>query len=262
MDFLERLLLSLCYPPGTGADCNDLPDAEIKYDAHALSYYTDRFGEEFLDEIMNRAVLDYGSGGGMQVIAAVKAGAIRATGIDIRESWARVAQRLARQEGVSERVLFVIGQSQDLLDSASFDVVLSRDSFEHFNDPEGVLDELHRILKPGGKVYITFGPLWYSPYGGHMQFMTRYPWLHLLFSEKTIIKVRRLYRNDGAQSFAEAEGGLNKMTVRRFKGLIRRSKFTVRYFKIHPLKKIPLIASIPFLGELFSPYIRTVLEKE
>jgi len=284
MNFLEKLLLNLCYPPGTGADCNDLPEDEIKYDAHALSYYTDCFGEEFLDEIRNdahalsyytdcfgeefldeirnRTVLDFGSGVGMQVIAAVKAGAIGATGIDIRESCAGVAQRLARQEGVSERVSFVIGKSRDLLDSASFDVVLSRDSFEHFDDPEGILDELHRILKPGGKVYITFGPLWYSPYGGHIQFMTRYPWLHLLFSEKTIINVRKLYRSDGARSFAEVEGGLNKMTVRRFRGLIKRSKFTVRYFKIYPLKKIPLIASIPFLGELFSPYIRTVLEKE
>lgn len=135
----------------------------------------------------------------------------------------------------------------------SFDIVLSRDSFGHFDDPKGILDEFYRILKPGGKVCIILGPLWYSPYGGHIQFMTRDPWLHLLFSEKTIINVWKLYRNDGARSFSEVDGGLNKMMVRKFRGLIKRSKFTVRYFTIHLLKEIPLIASIPFLGGTVFP---------
>jgi len=37
---------------------------------------------------------------------------------------------------------------------ASFDTVLSMGVLEHVHDPDGSLDELHRILRPGGRVYV------------------------------------------------------------------------------------------------------------
>lgn len=104
MNFSERLFLIFCSPHRARVDCNDLPEDEIKYDAHALSYYTDCFGEEFLNEIRNRIVLNFGFGGAMQVIAAVKAGTIGTTGIAIRESCAMVARRLARRGCVGKSV--------------------------------------------------------------------------------------------------------------------------------------------------------------
>ena len=39
-------------------------------------------------------------------------------------------------------------------DDASFDAVLSMGVLEHVHDPDGSLDELHRILVPGGRLYV------------------------------------------------------------------------------------------------------------
>jgi 2-polyprenyl-3-methyl-5-hydroxy-6-metoxy-1,4-benzoquinol methylase len=45
---------------------------------------------------------------------------------------------------------------------ASFDAVLSMGVLEHVQDPEGSLDELHRILRPGGRIYVYKLPNRYS----------------------------------------------------------------------------------------------------
>lgn len=39
-------------------------------------------------------------------------------------------------------------------DDGSFDSVLSMGVLEHVQDPEGSLDELHRVLRPGGRLYV------------------------------------------------------------------------------------------------------------
>lgn len=39
-------------------------------------------------------------------------------------------------------------------DDDSFDAVLSMGVLEHVHDPEGSLDEIHRVLQPGGRLYV------------------------------------------------------------------------------------------------------------
>jgi SAM-dependent methyltransferase len=86
----------------------------------------------------------------------------------------------ARAAGVE----FYAGDAQhsDLPD-ASFDVVFSFDAFEHFLDPPAVLREVHRLLKPGGVLYASFGPLYYSAQGAHQWTSVDVPYCHLLFRE-------------------------------------------------------------------------------
>lgn len=51
---------------------------------------------------------------------------------------------------------------------ASFDVVSSDAVFEHLKNLPEVLKEFYRILRPGGVLYATFGPLWYGWGGDHV----------------------------------------------------------------------------------------------
>lgn len=51
---------------------------------------------------------------------------------------------------------------------ANFDVVGSDAVFEHLKDVPSVLEQFHRILRPGGVLYATFGPLWHAWGGDHV----------------------------------------------------------------------------------------------
>jgi arabinofuranan 3-O-arabinosyltransferase len=50
--------------------------------------------------------------------------------------------------------------------SASLDVCYSSNVLEHVADPEAMLDEMVRVTRPGGTVFVSFTP-WLSPWGGH-----------------------------------------------------------------------------------------------
>jgi SAM-dependent methyltransferase len=60
-----------------------------------------------------------------------------------------------------------LGDLKDIEDD-SIDIVGSDAVFEHLRNLPAVLQEFRRILKPGGIVYATFGPLWYSWGGDHI----------------------------------------------------------------------------------------------
>lgn len=99
----------------------------------------------------------------------------------------------ARSAGVDFH--FGDAQSTNLPDN-SFDVVFSFDAFEHFLDPPAVLREVHRILKPGGVLYASFGPLYFSPQGAHQWTSVDVPYCHLLFRE-TDLNASAAARNNG-----------------------------------------------------------------
>jgi hypothetical protein len=94
--------------------------------------------------------------------------------------------------------------------------------------------------------------------GGHINFFTHVPWVHLLFSEKTLFRVRQLYRNDGAKGYGS---GLNKMTVSRFKRLINESGVTLESLHLGAIKGLPLVASVPGLREFLVNRVTCILTK-
>ncbi len=237
------------------------PEYEFSYDPEkSLEAYEYHLGDLYRREIADKTVLDVGCGFGYEVIGAIARGAAHAIGADIRPIYEE-GQKLARKLGLETKVSFTTTPIREL-EPGVIDVALSQNSFEHFSDPGTVLDDVFHVLKPGGKFVITFAPPWLNPFGQHMFFMIRYPWAHLLFSEKKILNVRKLYRSDGAETYDDVEGGLNKMTIRKFTHCIETSPFELERLVITPMKIVPnFFRHIPILNEFTSSTVSAILLK-
>jgi arsenite methyltransferase len=102
-------------------------------------------------------VLDLGSGGGIDVILSAKrvgpAGV--AYGLDMTDEMLALAQRNARDAGVSN-VHFLKGEIERIpLPAESVDVVISNCVINLSTDKAAVLAEIGRVLRPGGRLGIS-----------------------------------------------------------------------------------------------------------
>lgn len=98
-----------------------------------------------------RDVLDAACGVGFGAHILVAAGARAVTGIDAFAG----AIVEAREQG-RDGMRFEIGDLRDLpLEPASFDVVVCFEAIEHVAEQELVLDEIKRVLRPGGVLAIS-----------------------------------------------------------------------------------------------------------
>src|SRR5262249_12349737 len=138
------------------------------------------------------------------------------------------------------------------------DVVLSLDAFEHFSDPEGILGLLFDLLKPGGRLLASFGPTWYHPRGGHL--FSVFPWAHLVFSERALLRWRSDFIADGATRFAEVRGGLTGLTVRRFERMGRVSRFETERLEVVPIRPLRFLAN-RLTREFTTSVVRAVLRR-
>lgn len=98
----------------------------------------------------NIAVLDVGCGGGY-LSEAVAALGYNVTGIDTSESSIESARVHARKSElkIDYRVCSVF---EICFPDNTFDVVIASDVLEHVGDVSRALAEIHRVLKPGGKL--------------------------------------------------------------------------------------------------------------
>jgi ubiquinone/menaquinone biosynthesis C-methylase UbiE len=98
-------------------------------------------------------VLEVAPGPGFCAIEIARSGRCPVTGLDISESFVRIARENAARAGVA--VDFRHGNASRMpFASASFDFVTCTAAFKNFSDPIGALDEIHRVLTPGGRASI------------------------------------------------------------------------------------------------------------
>ena len=128
-----------------------------------------------------------------------------------------------RTDGFDERaarqgVILLQMDAADLkFDDESFDIVFSYDAFEHFAEPESVLREAIRVVKPGGYIYLFFGPLYMSPMGLHAYRSITVPYCQFLFPREILedfVSVRDL----GLINFAQ----VNEWSIEDYRNLWNR----------------------------------------
>jgi SAM-dependent methyltransferase len=79
--------------------------------------------------------------------------------------------RVADKEFVSGQLRFLRADALSLSSvfrPGSFDVLYGLSIVEHIPTPEVLLDEVYRVLKPGGVAYFEGNPIWSSPKGHHL----------------------------------------------------------------------------------------------
>ncbi len=101
-------------------------------------------------------VLDAGCGvGGTSVWLAAERKA-RVVGINIVPSQIEWAARRARRYGVAARAEFIEADLMDTgLEASSFDVAWLQESSCHVPDKVGMLAEMRRLLRPGGRIAVA-----------------------------------------------------------------------------------------------------------
>ncbi len=98
-------------------------------------------------------VLEIAPGPGYLAIEIAKRTGCRMVGVDISRTFVRIAAENARKAGVD--IAFDHGDAADLpLPANGFDFVVCTAAFKNFTQPLAALDEMHRVLKPGGTALI------------------------------------------------------------------------------------------------------------
>jgi SAM-dependent methyltransferase len=189
-----------------------------------------QLGEDIFSRIADKVVIDFGCGEGADAVQLAANGAKRVIGIDMREDVLKTAREKARIAAVQDRCSFATSTNE------LADFVVSMDAFEHFADPGEILRIMDSLLRPTGEVLVSFGPTWYHPLGGHL--FSVFPWAHLIFSERALLRWRSTFKTDGATRFGEVAGGLNQMTVARFEGIITESPLKAASLELIPIRKL------------------------
>jgi 2-polyprenyl-3-methyl-5-hydroxy-6-metoxy-1,4-benzoquinol methylase len=125
-----------------------VPDAD--FGAYCRRLSTMAGIDEFLGDLRDKEVLEYGCGLGTMTTLLAKSGA-RVSAFDISPVSIAVARRRAELHGVDDRIEFVVSEAERLpYDAGRFEVAVGRAVLHHLEVAQAG-PELHRVLCDGGK---------------------------------------------------------------------------------------------------------------
>ncbi len=224
-----------------------------------------------------RSVLDVGSGWGRMATDLGYAGAKRVLGLDIKQELVDFSNANVRlhHPRLAGRVEFRHRDLRDLDERTRFDVIVSKDSFEHILDLEGMLEAMKRRLKPGGRIYAGWGPLYPSPYGDHDRrevafaglgrvgrVIAAIPWGHLPL-ESVVVSLHDERQGKRVSSLRDL--GLNGLSISQYRRLIFGSGLVIADLRVNQSASrlshlLSLLAKLPALEDYCVHNVYCVLE--
>ena len=172
---------------------------------------------DFQMDVRGLRVLDLGCGHGALSIGLAESGAAEVIGLDLDQDRIDFANRKLTTDfaNLQGRIEFRCENVFDVRDQ--FDLIVSKDAFEHIEDLAGVIHHLHGLLKPGGHLAPGFSPLYFSPFGDHARFAMKVPWAHALMPEA--MALRWLKSRTGKDVNSSMDLGLNRLTPAEFRAI-------------------------------------------
>src|SRR5580693_5870378 len=94
-------------------------------------------------------VLEIAPGPGFLAIELARERRLRATGLDISRTFVELARNNALEAGVPVEFRQGNASAMPFADN-SFDLLVCRAAFKNFSEPEKAIEEMRRVLRPGG----------------------------------------------------------------------------------------------------------------
>lgn len=216
-----------------------------------------------------KRVLDFGCGYGALSLDALRRGASYVLGVDVdarRVSYFnRELARHAHDPTAGQRLEGYCGPIERLpVRDPPFDLVLSKDTFEHVADVRRAIEALSRHLVAGGSLVAGFSPLFFSPFGDHGRYRLHLPWAHALLPARLALRLAG-WRN-GRELRSAEDLGLNRVTLPTFLEAFDPSVWTLSSLRVnpgrHPLTRVFDIARrSPALAPYFTVGVYAVFTR-
>ena len=173
--------------------------------------------------IKSKKFLDVGAGYGSDVLAISSVGASISIGVDLEIYPESIVE--FRENQFNAKILKGVGELLPFKDNI-FDIATTN-AIEHFLNPVKALDELIRVVKPRGRIYLEIGGFWDTPTASHFYNHLNIPWSHFLFDNELLISYVRnnsfAFEGYNAKEYAD-------IVIEQFKTLNR--LFTEDYKKM------------------------------
>ena len=126
---------------------------------HALSLNIDKiWRRRLIRHLRNynpKKILDVATGTGDLALAALRLDPEMVTGVDIATGMIEIGRQKIKARGEEKRVELIEGDSEDLpFQTGDYDAVMAAFGVRNFEDPQKGLNEMSRVLKPGGVIAI------------------------------------------------------------------------------------------------------------
>ena len=193
----------------------------------------------------------------------------QSTGIELEESRLEFAREFMKEELAAGKVQFLNKDIYDVVPDTDlgtkFDLIILKDVIEHIPDQARFMPQLHRFLKPGGKVFFAFPP-WQMPFGGHQQlcrnkWLSKLPYYHLLpsFLYQSILT----WFKEPVADLMEIRD--TRISIEKFEKIVRKTQYNIvanthylinpiyEYkFNVKPRIQFSFIKAIPWLRNYFT----------
>lgn len=219
-------------------------NTDVSYESEALLERANDRVEEIKNlvgkDFQNiKTALEIGCGDGMVCSVLSSDHKIKSCGMDIDDE---MFDARAKKNDVE----FITGDAKNINKPDNhYDLIFSYNSFEHIVDPEGVLLEALRLLKPGGFMFLSFNPQYCAAYGFHAYKSVAIPYVHFLFQLKDL---KTYIANKKLADISYSENNLNKWSLSAYRSLWNKhaDKYEfINYIEMPDYNGINLIHSYP-----------------